>query len=122
MDFYQKVEEIIGKDNRYKPDAYDFVMRALAFTQKKMKRQGHLNGKELCDGIRQFATEEYGAMALTVLQHWGITSTEDFGSIVFNMVASGVMSATDEDSPDDFRAVYDLKEVFAVSRIISGTP
>jgi uncharacterized repeat protein (TIGR04138 family) len=121
MDFYQKIEEIIRGDKRYKPDAYDFVMRALAFTQKKLKRQGHMSGRELCDGIRQFATEQYGPMALAVFKHWGITSTEDFGRIVFNMVASGVMSKTEQDSPDDFKAVYDLKEVFDVFKIISDT-
>ena len=37
-DFYQVIQEIYKKDTRYKPDAYEFVMQALYFTQKKMKK------------------------------------------------------------------------------------
>ncbi len=53
-------------------------------------------------------------MALTVLRAWGITRTEDFGEIVFNLVESGKLGKTDEDSRDDFAGAYDFQTAFAV--------
>ena len=111
-DFYQVIEEICVKDPRYKPDAYEFVMQALYFTQKKIKRQGHMSGKELLEGIRDFAVQEYGPMTKTLLYHWGISKTEDFGNIVFNMIGKKVLSKTENDSVADFRDVYDFEKTF----------
>ena len=111
-DFYQVIEEICVKDCRYKPDAYEFVMQALYFTQKKIKRQGHMSGKELLEGIRDFAVQEYGPMAKTLLLHWGINKTEDFGNIVFNMIGKKVLSKTENDSVNDFKDVYDFEKTF----------
>lgn len=112
-DFFQTVEEICAKDNRYKPDSYEFVIQALHFTQKKLSRQTHITGKELLDGIREFAIEQYGSMAGTVFTHWGISKTEDFGNIVFNLVDKKVLSKTEADTIDDFKDVYDLKAAFS---------
>jgi uncharacterized repeat protein (TIGR04138 family) len=110
--FYQIVEEICARDNRYKPDSYEFVMQALNFTQKKLARQTHISGKELLEGIREFAIAQYGVMAKTVFSHWGITKTEDFGAIVFTMVDAKILSKTETDSIDDFKAGYDFEEAF----------
>lgn len=112
-DFYQVIEEICANDSRYKPDSYELVMQALHFTQAKLKKQGHLSGQELSEGIRQFAIEQYGPMAKTVLNHWGINKTEDFGSIVFNMIEKKLLSKTENDSLDDFKDIYDFDAAFS---------
>lgn len=112
-DFYQAAEEICARDRRYKADAYEFLMQALHFTQTKLKRTGHISGVELLEGIREFAVERYGAMARTVLAHWGITKTEDFGHIVFNMVENKLLSKTEQDSINDFKDIYDFNAVFS---------
>ena len=112
IEFNKKIGEITEKDSRYKPDAYEFIMHALSFTQKKLKRKDHVTGRELLEGIREFGLEQYGPMTKTVFQHWGVKTTEDFGEIVFNMVENGLMGKTDKDSRDDFRNVYDFKEEF----------
>jgi uncharacterized repeat protein (TIGR04138 family) len=112
-DFYQVVEEICVSDSRYKPDSYEFLMQALHFTQTKLKKEGHLSGKELLEGARQFAIEQYGPMAKTVLNHWGINKTEDFGNIVFNMVEKELLSKTEQDSLDDFKNIYDFDSAFS---------
>lgn len=111
-DFYIKVNRIYAKDSRYLPDAYEFVMQALFFTQKKLKRQGHISASELLDGIKEFAIDQFGPLSHTVLEHWGITSTDDFGNIVFNMVENGLLKKTDDDKLEDFKGAYDLKEEF----------
>ena len=112
-DFYRTVELICEKDKRYKLDAYEFVIQALYFTQKKLKKQTHISGKELSEGLRDFAIEQFGPMAKTVLTHWGITRTQDFGNIVFNMIDKKLLSKTEEDSITDFSDVYDFEVAFA---------
>jgi len=110
--FFEIVEAVCDRDKRYKPDSYEFVMQALQFTQKKLKRVGHVSGKELSEGIRQYALKTYGPMARTVLEYWGIHTTEDFGNIVFNMIAVKLFSQTDDDTLDDFRDVYRFESAF----------
>ncbi len=111
-EFYQKVEEICQKDPRYKADGYEFLMEALFYTQKTLKRPYHVSGKELLDGIRQLVLERFGPMSLTVLEHWGIKKTDDFGEIVFNLVEGGLLKKTAEDNLSDFKDGYDFKEAF----------
>lgn len=110
--FYQVVEEICAKDSRYKADAYEFVLQALHFTQGKLKKEGHVTGRQLLEGIRDFAIEQYGPMAKTVPTHWGITKTQDFGNIVFNMIERNLLSKTESDTLGDFRDVYDFQAAF----------
>ena len=112
LDFNKRVGEITKKDPRYKPDAYEFVMRALWFTQRRLNREAHVTGKELLEGIREFGLEQYGPMTKAVFQHWGVEKTDDFGEIVFKMIENGLMGKNDNDSIDDFKNVYDFDEVF----------
>jgi uncharacterized repeat protein (TIGR04138 family) len=103
---------ICQKDPRYKIDAYSFVLAGLNYTMEKLKRQGHVSGQELSEGIKNFAIEEYGRMARVVFEHWGVTSTWDFGNIVFNMIDAGVLGKTETDTIEDFKNIYDFKKVF----------
>jgi len=116
-DFFTTVEEIRTKDARYKADAYEFVMHALTHTQKKLKRGGHVTGKELLEGIKEYGLELYGPLAKTVFSHWGVYTTHDFGQIVFNMVSVGLLGKTDEDTIDDFRDVYDFDDALDVFQV-----
>jgi uncharacterized repeat protein (TIGR04138 family) len=104
--------EVLDKDKRYDPESYSFVMASLSFTMKKLGRKGHVTGQELLEGIREYALEQFGPMARTVLEYWGIKSTNDFGEIVFNMIDVGMLGKTEQDSKEDFNNVYDFKTVF----------
>ena len=111
--FSDLVEGICKKDKRYKPDAYEFVLQGLNFTQDKLKnRQGHICGSELARGLRDYAINQYGALALRVLNHWGISQTRDFGNIVFNLVKNHVLSKTENDNIESFRRGYDFQKAF----------
>lgn len=88
-------------------------MAALHFTMRKIKPPRHVSGQELCEGIRKYAIDQFGPLARTVLEHWGIDATVDFGQIVFALVSIGLMRKTDEDSLEDFKAVYEFKDAFA---------
>ena len=112
QEFYTIIDQICEGDPRYRPDAYEFVMEALAFTQRKFKRSKHVAGEELLEGIKNLLMHKFGPMTLRVLNHWGITRTEDFGNIVFNLVDNKVLSKDSEDNIDSFQNGYDFNEVF----------
>jgi len=94
VSFEDALELIRSRDSRYHREAYLFVREALEYTQKttgrdKRGRIRHVTGQELLGGIRDFTLEQFGPMAMTVLEEWGIHQCEDFGEIVFNMVEMG---------------------------------
>lgn len=110
--FCDLVDQICAVDKRYKPDAYEFVLQGLNFTQAKLKKQTHISGAELAQGLRDYAIGQYGALAGSVLSYWGISRTRDFGNIVFNMIEKKLLAKTDKDSLDDFNGLYDFKTAF----------
>ncbi len=103
---------ILTRDPRYTVEAYAFVRGGLDFTVRSLEKQRHISGQELLEGIRKFAIDEFGPMTKTVLNGWGIKQTEDIGEIVFNMVETGLLGKTDEDSRADFANGYDFDEAF----------
>jgi uncharacterized repeat protein (TIGR04138 family) len=112
-EFFDLVEKICLLDKRYKPDAYEFVLGGLGFTQKKLKKPAHVSGAELSCGLRDYAINQYGALSGRVLAYWGINQTRDFGNIVFNLIEKKLLAKTDEDSLRDFEEVYDFKAAFS---------
>jgi len=111
-EFEAIIEDIYERDIRYREDAYIFVMEALEFTQKKYKCTKHVRGEEMLQGMKELLLNKFGPMTLTVLKHWGINNTEDFGNIVFNLVENRVLSKTEDDNIEEFRDGYDFGEVF----------
>lgn len=118
LDFDEILDQITSKDARYHRDSYFFLREALDYTQKSVvknsegKQVRHVSGQELLGGIRDFALEQFGPMAITLLTEWGITRCEDFGEMVFNLVEARVLSKTEEDSRADFIGGYDFEVAF----------
>lgn len=112
MDFGVKVTQILGKDSRYDMEAYSFVLSGLQYTLSKLDEHRHISGRELLDGIREYALRQYGPMTRTVLEYWGIKNTMDFGEIVFNLVETGLMKRRPEDLKEEFKNVFDFEKVF----------
>ena len=125
--FEEVLDRILKKDTRYHRDGYFFLRDALAYTQKTLGREPktpvregkeskiadqHVSGQELLAGIRDYALKEFGPMAITVLEEWGIRSCPDFGEMVFVLVEHGLLGKTDKDSRSDFAEGYDFVEVF----------
>ena len=117
VSFEEAFVKMRAKDPRYHRDAYLFVREALDFTQKTIGKDTrgrirHVTGQELLGGIREYALQQFGPMAKTVLEEWGIHSSKDFGEIVFNMVEVEWLAKTDKDSRADFEHGYDFDEAF----------
>jgi uncharacterized repeat protein (TIGR04138 family) len=99
--------------------AYEFVHQGLAYTvnrvygaPKNSRVSRHVTGQQLCHGLRELATKQWGFLARTVLHRWNINTTFDFGQIVFSLTRQKVMSTTPQDSIEDFRDVFDFAKAF----------
>ena len=115
--FEEALDNILAKDPRYETQAYHFLREALDYTVKMLAKpvEGpgrHVSGAELLDGTRQYALQEFGLMAKTVLNRWGISHGEDFGELVFNLVEQGVLGKSEDDKREDFTGGYDFTEAF----------
>ncbi len=108
----EKIQRLIDQSPQYKFEAYSFILSALHFTMTSLPKPRHITGQEFCEGIRKYAMDQFGPLAHTVLEYWGITATLDFGKLVFALVDVGLMRKTEEDSLDDFKNVYDFKTAF----------
>lgn len=141
LDPSHPIAQLLEEDRRYRFEAYVFIFEALHYAQNVLQmgadRPGepppgkpgkseeqpaehHVTGQELCEAIRRYALEQYGYMAKTVLNSWGLHGTGDFGEIVFNLVRVGQMRKTPADTRVDFDNVYDfdtaLREGFQITR------
>jgi|SRR5436190_16662044 len=121
---WKKIRQTAGP---YPMEAFSFVREGLTFTAEQLhgdaqavpEGERHISGQQLCLGLRDFAIERYGLMAPVVLQHWNVRRTDDFGRIVFSMIEHGLMCKTDDDSPEDFRAVFDFDEAFCRDQLLA---
>jgi uncharacterized repeat protein (TIGR04138 family) len=120
VNFDEVVEKIVALDPRYTREAYHFLREALDHTQKHVHREArgrkerHVTGQQLLEGIREYGLRAFGPMTRFVLQEWGIHRSEDIGEIVFNLVehGNGMFGKTEKDSRDDFKGGYDFDEAF----------
>jgi uncharacterized repeat protein (TIGR04138 family) len=116
LNFDETVKKIIAADPRFHSEAYVFVREALDYTRRSGGRQREsardVSSKELLDGLRRYALATYGPMAITVLAEWGVTSCEDFGEIVFHMIAHNLEGKSDTDRREDFKGGYSFDEAF----------
>jgi uncharacterized repeat protein (TIGR04138 family) len=135
MSLRDQLPRIIACDPRFSMDAYAFVLEALDYARvqklnalrsrpdtggpsragrrsrsrgRMPRAAGHVTGQELCHSVRTLALRQYGLLASTVLGHWGIHSTSDIGDIVYNMIATGDLEKTPNDSRSDFDNVFDF--------------
>jgi uncharacterized repeat protein (TIGR04138 family) len=115
----RKLEEIVEEVGLYPIEAYEFVQQGLGYTVNKIhgnvkdpRASRHVGGRDLCEGLREYALVKWGLLARTVLARWNIRKTHDFGRIVFALVDNGWMQKTDDDTVEDFRDVFDFKTGF----------
>ncbi len=124
----QALIEIASRDKRYPLEAYRFVREALSYASDILEMgsekitdpendatprvEHHLTGQELCEAIRVFSLNQFGLMSRAVLKNWNIESTADFGEIVYNMIAVGLMKKSKGDDRKHFDNVYEFDSAF----------
>lgn len=115
----EKIQNVRRRDRRFSRHAYYFVLDALDWTMSELGREQlagderHVGGRELLAGIKEFASLQFGPMALLVFERWGVRSSADFGEIVFNLIDAELLSRRPTDSRLDFVDGTDFRETFA---------
>lgn len=108
----QAFARIGQRDARYHERGLLFVLAALEFAQGRLAARRHISGQELAWACRDFALDQFGLLAPTVLRYWGIGATDDIGRIVFHLIDVGLLARQPTDRIEDFERVYDFDEVF----------
>jgi uncharacterized repeat protein (TIGR04138 family) len=106
------LQRIRALDGRYHERAYLFVLAALEYHQRQSGVRGHITGAELARACRDFALEQFGLTARTVLSHWGIEDTADIGRIVYVLIDVGLLIRQPTDRIEDFDGVFDFQDAF----------
>ena len=117
------MDEVIREDGRYPGEAFDFLHDGMSRAVKeahgeeaigpgKEAADSHVTGSELCLSLRDQALERWGMLAKTVLNHWNIHGTIDFGNMVYLLIQHRFMRKTETDSIEHFRDVYDFDDAF----------
>lgn len=110
------IHDVVERDPRFRAEAYEFVFEALDFTlQRRGGGARHVTGAEIMESIRLLALEQFGYLARTVLAQWGITRTDDFGEVVFNLIDADLLQKTANDRREDFVGLYEFGEAFDVA-------
>lgn len=113
---------IRARGGHYDERAYLFVLAAVEFLQGQLDHRRHVCGAELAHACRGFAVRQFGLMAESVLSHWGVTRTEDFGRIVYTLVEIGLLVTQPGDRESDFAGVYDFHDAFRSEYEWEGIP
>ncbi|MEM7168232.1 MAG: Minf_1886 family protein, partial [Planctomycetota bacterium] len=120
----ERLSQVVHKDPRFQPEAYQFVFEALDYTVRLLYGEDdgpqteavptpgaqpsqHVTGQDLLEGIRDYALDAFGCLAAAVFESWGVKRGEDFGEMVFNLVEHGLMGKQETDSKDDFSGGFD---------------
>jgi len=103
---------IRARGGAYHERAYLFMLAAIEYMQSRLEVRRHVSGGELAWACRDFARAQFGLLAPSVLGHWGVTRTDDFGRIVFTLVDVGLLVTQPGDREADFASVYDFSDAF----------
>lgn len=120
LDVHAIITLIRKEDSRFDRHAYTFVGDGLEHAVKELKKRDaarartsrHVTGRELSEGLRAYALDQFGPLAKTVLNSWGLYETIHFGDIVYNLIEYNVFSKTTEDRKEDFADVFRFDDAF----------
>lgn len=112
--FEDAVEAITQKHPEYTPEAYFFMRDAMDYATEQINKETehpNLSAEELYLSACAYALDEYGPLARKVLETWGISSSTDFGSVVYNLIEASVFGKQKDDSPSDFDHLEPLEHL-----------
>ena len=90
----------------YTVESYQFVADAVSRTVAKLASHRHISAAELLVGIRDHAHECYGAVTSLVMDKLGLRTSRNVGEVVYLLISVELLSASPEDSPEDFNVPF----------------
>ncbi len=108
----RSIEELAREHKRFAPGAYLLVFDGLERALTRLPARRHVTPRELVEGIRDVALEQWGFMARAVLEAWNVRATADFGDIVFSLIERGLLVAGDDDDRAQFANAFEFRDGF----------
>lgn len=103
--FEAAVERLVEQHPEWKSDAYFFLRSAMDVASERFaggRPNKHLSAEELYMSCCACALDEYGPLALLVLESWGVRAASDVGALVYNLIGEGIFSAQPGDTKKQF--------------------
>lgn len=116
------VKAVAKADGRYHVDAYLFVLEALNVVLERRRRQGaqgHVDGGQVLDGVKELGLEKFGYLAAVVLESWGVRTPRQVGDLIFNLVEADILSKQESDRREDFAQPWTFEDFFE-SHVLPG--
>ena len=116
-EFEEAIKRIISRDGRFDREAFFFLKEALDYTVQDVSvktpdNSKHVSAAQLLDGFRELALKEFGPMAATLFNEWGIRCCADIGDMVFLLIQEGEFGKQDNDRQEDFVEIFTFEEAF----------
>jgi len=106
----EQIADLARTDRRYPADAYMLVFDGLEHALANMGTRRHVTPRELVLGVRDAAVDNWGLLARSVLETWGMRDTGAIGDLVFNLIRRGLLEAGEEDTRDQFDDAFSFEE------------
>lgn len=106
----------------YSVESYQFISDAVAFTIGKLQTHRHVSARELLEGVREYAFSQYGAVTPQVLCRFGLRSARNVGEVVYLLISVKLLSASPEDSPEDFNIDFPWEKPQSASAPLPELP
>ena len=115
--FDEAVRRIISRDKRFEREAFFFLKKALDSTiqdasAKHPENSKHVSASQLLCGFRDLALKEFGPMAATLFDEWGIQCCADIGDMVFLLIQEGVFGKQDNVRHEETVEIYTFENAF----------
>ena len=107
---------------KYPVEAFEFVAAGLGFAVTQLKERRHLEAIELCENLKRFGETEFGELVNLVFREWGLLTSENVGEIVYALISCKVLSASEDDRPEDFLAGFSLLTEVKTRKIPAKLP
>lgn len=100
-------------------EALQFVYDALQFAPQYAgeepddidARMRHCSAAEFCEGFLLFAKDTFGRSDyVAILKAWSMSTSEEVGRIVYELVERGLLERQEGDKPSDFDGRFNLDQ------------
>ena len=94
------------------PEAVEHVRKAIqvALWDPNLTEDGQTDASSICRVLLELAVDRFGAAGKDKLVSWGISTSEDVGSIVDRLIHDGAISAGSHNTSRDFAGWFDLEQ------------
>ena len=117
IDFHDALQSLLSEHREYSSEAYRFLYQATnpasyaAHDMPDSNRGRHLSAAEFYAAICRLALQEYGPLARTVFDFWGLHTTQDIAKATYYLIAAGIFSKQSHETIEDFAPLPSLEEM-----------